>query len=126
MRGILGALILLFGVIVLRFDAISNRPSNVRLVAGNSTANLSEWIPVKPVTEKPSVPRSYLENPLAFLSLAPTDSLQLLPGIGPVIAERVAVTRSGQRSFTKWEDLLSVKGIGPKTLERLKRAACTD
>ncbi|MCZ6766945.1 MAG: helix-hairpin-helix domain-containing protein [bacterium] len=126
MRGILGALILLFGVIVLRFDAIIHRPSNVRLVAGNSTANPSEWIPAKPVPEKRSVPRSYLENPLAFLSLAPIDSLQLLPGIGPVIAERVAVTRSGQRSFTKWEDLLAVKGIGPKTLERLKQAACTD
>ena len=126
MRGILGALILLFCVITLRFDAIIIRPSNVRLVAGNSTANLSEWIPVKPTPEKGSVPQSYLENPLAFLSLAPTDSLQLLPGIGPVIAERVAVTRSGQRSFTKWEDLLAVKGIGPKTLERLKQAACTD
>ena len=126
MRGILGALILLFGVIVLRFDAIINRPPNVRLVAGNSTENLSEWIPVKPVPEKRSVPRSYLENPIAFLSLAPADSLQLLPGIGPVIAERVTVTRSGQRSFTKWEDLLAVKGIGPKTLERLKQAACTD
>lgn len=126
MRGILGALILLFCVIALRFDAIIIRPSNVRLVAGNSTANLSEWIPVKLAPEKRSVPQSYLENPLAFLSLAPTDSLQLLPGIGPVIAERVAVTRSGQRSFTKWEDLLAVKGIGPKTLERLKKAAGVD
>ena len=126
MRGILGALILLFGVIVLRFDAIIEGPSLFRLVAGNSTAKLSDPIPVRPLPKKHFVPLSYRRNPLAFLSLAPTDSLRLLPGIGPVIAERVAVARSGQRSFTTWQDLLAVKGIGPKTLERLKQAADTD
>ncbi len=126
MRAILGALILLFGVIALRFDAITDRPPKSRLVAGNSAANLSDPARVKPLRQEHSVPPSYRKNPLAFLSLAPTDSLRLLPGIGPVIAERVAVARSGQRSFTTWEDLLAVKGIGPKTLERLKQAAETE
>jgi len=126
MRGVLGALIVLSTVIALRFEAITPRPSDVRHLAGNSAANLSDLHRVKTPPDKNSGPLSYRENPLAFLSLAPTDSLQLLPGIGPVIAERIAIARSGQRSFTTWEDLLSVKGIGPKTLERLKQAAATN
>jgi predicted flap endonuclease-1-like 5' DNA nuclease len=66
------------------------------------------------------VPPSYLHNPLLFLSTAPPDSLILLPGIGPVLAERIAGERTGKRSFTTWEDLLAVKGIGPKKLDRLR------
>lgn len=66
------------------------------------------------------VPQSFLRNPLFFLSNAPSDSLTLLPGIGPVLAERIAGARTGKRSFTDWDDLLAVKGIGPKKLDRLR------
>ncbi|MFQ5512425.1 MAG: ComEA family DNA-binding protein [Candidatus Krumholzibacteriia bacterium] len=69
------------------------------------------------------MPDSYFENPLGFLSSAPVDSLVLLPGIGPVIAERLASARSGKRLFTQWEDLLIIKGIGPKKLHRLRTLA---
>jgi predicted flap endonuclease-1-like 5' DNA nuclease len=70
-----------------------------------------------------AAPVGYLADPLEFLSNAPVDSLVLLPGIGPVIAERIANTRTGKRSFTRWEDLLAVRGIGEKKLDRLKRLA---
>jgi competence protein ComEA len=66
------------------------------------------------------VPAAYRQDPLKYLSTAPVDSLQLLPGIGPVIAERLASARTGKRLFTRWEDLLDVKGIGPKKLQQLK------
>jgi DNA uptake protein ComE-like DNA-binding protein len=46
-----------------------------------------------------------------------------LPGVGPVIAERIANAAGGQRRFIRWEDLLSVKGIGPKKLQMLKQIA---
>jgi predicted flap endonuclease-1-like 5' DNA nuclease len=70
-----------------------------------------------------TVPASYLTNPLRFLSEAPTDSLRLLPGIGPVLAERLASARSGRSSFTRWEELLGVRGIGPKKLQKLRTLA---
>jgi competence protein ComEA len=70
-----------------------------------------------------NVPPDFIRNPLSFLSRAPSDSLVLLPGIGPVIAERIIDARTGKRSFTKWEDLLAIKGIGPKTLDRLRTLA---
>lgn len=72
---------------------------------------------------RPGVPRSFRNNPLEFLSTAPPDSLILLPGIGPVLAERVARARNGKSLFTQWDDLLGVKGIGPRTVERLKALA---
>jgi DNA uptake protein ComE-like DNA-binding protein len=31
--------------------------------------------------------------------------------------------RTGKRPFIRWEDLLAIKGIGPKTIERLKKLA---
>ncbi len=41
--------------------------------------------------------------------------LELLPRIGPAMAERIIMARP----FMKIDDLLKVKGIGPKTFERL-------
>jgi competence protein ComEA len=54
------------------------------------------------------------------------DSLILLPGIGPVLAERLENARTGQRSFRRWEELLAVRGIGPKRVEQLKKLAEKD
>jgi len=71
----------------------------------------------------PSVPPAFKRDPLAFLSAAPADSLELLPGIGPVLALRLVAERRGRGSFTSWDDVLRVRGIGPRTIERLQALA---
>lgn len=50
---------------------------------------------------------------------APADSLQLLPGVGPVMAGRIVAAREQGTVFRTPEDLLAIKGIGPATLARL-------
>lgn len=50
---------------------------------------------------------------------APADSLELLPGIGPVLADRIVEYRQSHR-FEREIDLTAVKGIGAKTFERLR------
>jgi len=50
---------------------------------------------------------------------APTDSLELLPGIGPVLADRIVEYRK-HRQFERPVDITEVKGIGPKMYERLR------
>ncbi len=50
---------------------------------------------------------------------APADSLELLPGIGPVLADRIVAYRQHER-FERPVDLTEVNGIGPKLLERLR------
>ena len=50
---------------------------------------------------------------------APADSLELLPGIGPVLADRIVAARKKKR-FENEIDLVDVKGIGPRLYERLR------
>jgi DNA uptake protein ComE-like DNA-binding protein len=51
-------------------------------------------------------------------NVADGPTLQLLPGIGPALAERILAERA-TRPFTDAADLSRVPGIGPKTVERL-------
>ncbi|WP_209324763.1 ComEA family DNA-binding protein [Brevibacterium renqingii] len=53
------------------------------------------------------------------LNTADATALQTLPGVGPVTAEAIISHRQTQ-PFAAVEDLLLVKGIGPKTYESLK------
>ncbi|NJD19668.1 MAG: helix-hairpin-helix domain-containing protein, partial [Gemmatimonadetes bacterium] len=46
-------------------------------------------------------------------------ALQALPGVGPALARRLVEARAGS-PFRSVDDLLSVRGLGPATLERLR------
>lgn len=48
------------------------------------------------------------------------DELMTVPGIGPVMAGRIILYRENYGSFKKFEDVINVKGIGPKTLVKIK------
>jgi competence ComEA-like helix-hairpin-helix protein len=50
---------------------------------------------------------------------APADSLELLPGIGKTLADRIVAYRQEHRYETEI-DITNVTGIGPKLYERLK------
>ncbi len=50
---------------------------------------------------------------------APADSLELLPGIGRTLADRIVEYRQ-QKPFLREIDITEVKGIGPKLYERIK------
>ncbi len=53
------------------------------------------------------------------LNLSPIDSLELVPGIGPVLAGRIVGSRAAQR-FDSVGDALRIRGIGPATLEMIR------
>lgn len=53
------------------------------------------------------------------LNLADSTTLQTLPGVGPVTAEAI-ISHRQEQPFAAVEDLLLVKGIGPKTFESLR------
>jgi competence protein ComEA len=54
------------------------------------------------------------------LNLATVQQLESLPGIGPVLAERIVTWREQNGRFTSVEDLLDVSGIGDKVLAGLR------
>lgn len=51
---------------------------------------------------------------------APWPELALLPNIGEQLAKRIVADRAQRGPFKDLDDLLRVKGIGPKTLETLR------
>ena len=128
MRKIVGALILLVAAVFHRSDDLYRSRSDAES-NGARLVQAAEPVPADTTTRKrrartgQSIPPDYQRNPLVFFSTAPRDSLVLLPGVGPVLAERIVSARTGKRSFTRWDDLLAIKGIGPKTVERLKKLA---
>jgi len=54
------------------------------------------------------------------LNTATEKELAGLPGIGPVLARRIVEYRRRHGPFRSPEDLLAIKGIGPRRLERLR------
>jgi competence protein ComEA len=54
------------------------------------------------------------------LNRASKEDLEALPGIGPVLADRIAAYRERSGPFRSVEDMLAVKGIGPVKLEKIR------
>lgn len=56
------------------------------------------------------------------INTATVDELEQLPGVGPVLAARIALHREENGLFAVVEDLLDVAGIGERKLEGLREA----
>ncbi|TDI83849.1 MAG: ComEA family DNA-binding protein [Chloroflexi bacterium] len=54
------------------------------------------------------------------VNVASAPELERLPGIGPVIAQRIVEYREQNGPYQRLEDLLEVEGIGPAKLESLQ------
>lgn len=83
--------------------------------------------PARPVTmlaqkeKKPLLVRKLKAAPTERIDVnhATTAELQRLPGIGPTLSQRILEARA-KKPFQSIEDLRRVRGIGAKTLERLR------
>ncbi len=60
------------------------------------------------------------ESPKIDLNTATLSQLKGLPGIGPVIAERILELREKSGPFKRIEDLMNIRGIGEKKFLKLK------
>jgi competence protein ComEA len=54
------------------------------------------------------------------INTARSEQLQLLPRVGPALAERIIAFREANGQFKKVDELMAVKGIGEKSLEKLR------
>lgn len=60
------------------------------------------------------------------LNTATQAELELLPGIGPAMAKRILEYRATHGKFTSVDQLDSVKGIGTKTMAKLRPLVSVD
>ncbi|MBN2030463.1 helix-hairpin-helix domain-containing protein [bacterium] len=59
-------------------------------------------------------------NLLVSINKATQEQLEYLPGIGPVMASRIIAYRDQHHGFSTIDELVEIKGIGEKTVEKLR------
>jgi competence protein ComEA len=60
------------------------------------------------------------ENKKLDLNRATAEELETLPGVGPVLAQRMVEWRKAHGRYRTVEDMRDVKGIGRKRMEQLR------
>ena len=55
------------------------------------------------------------------INTATSAQLQLVPGIGPSTAEKILQMRKSYGAFKSVNDLMAIRGIGPKRLEKMRK-----
>jgi competence protein ComEA len=79
--------------------------------------------------ESPPVPSPSIQSPSdgkININTADAAALESLPGIGPVIAQRIIDHRLANGLFTQIEEIMDVSGIGPATFEKVKDLIATE
>jgi competence protein ComEA len=55
------------------------------------------------------------------LNTATSAELQQVPGIGPATADKILQMRKSYGAFKSVDDLLAIRGLGPKRLEKMRK-----
>lgn len=88
----------------------------------------AQWVPsVEPDSdqrpEKMEAPAKEIskKSDIIEINSATHEDLTSIPGIGPVLADRIIQYRENQGRFRSIEDLKNIKGIGQKKFDNLKK-----
>lgn len=115
---------------VSRFFDFSRRQLRFLTVFSSTAVILALYLFIRsyasPTTDAVTLPVFLGDNEIQYTGLfvldpntAPIDSLELLPGIGPTLADRIVAYRTHSH-FSTEIDITEVKGIGPRLYERLR------
>jgi competence ComEA-like helix-hairpin-helix protein len=78
---------------------------------------LAAWLLICPMGSANKKPPPAPVN----LNTATSAQLQQVPGIGPSTADKIVQMRKSYGPFKSVNDLLAIRGIGPKKLEKMRR-----
>jgi comEA protein len=83
----------------------------------NESQNVITTSPVKPVLQSPEAETRFVR---ISLNQSGANELKTLPGIGPVMANRIVEYRKQNGSFQSIEEVIHVKGIGESTFKKME------
>lgn len=106
----------------------STRASGTQTRPPTATSASSSATPVATATTAPTEPRTTVRAATATSAAAKTinintatrDELEVLPFIGPAIAQRIVDDRTANDPYKQIEDLARVRGISPRTVDQLR------
>lgn len=103
-------------------EAPKQEPKKVARVAGATSGNQASESPTtdQPKQSAQSPASSPQQSGKVNINTAGSAELDSLKGIGPVLAERIIEYRNANGPFKSIEEIINVKGIGPKTFEKFK------
>lgn len=116
-------------------DWLRGSPKLVAVLILGSLVAVGAWMTIAPIGRAPgqepgqairiadvlaTTPRAERARGRLDLNTASQAELELLPGIGPRTATRIIEFRSQVRAIRDVDELLNVKGIGRRTVERLR------
>ncbi|MCB1218123.1 helix-hairpin-helix domain-containing protein [bacterium] len=102
-----------------RVQLLPDPPSGSDDPAPALTETSSTSDPVTPERQE-AQPNGSSDSGRLDLNTASAAELDELPGIGPVLAERIVMAREQRAGFRSLDELLEVEGIGSATLEHLR------
>lgn len=85
-----------------------------------TAADPQQALPVTSPIDEVKEPVSAENEGKIEINTATAEELRTLPGIGPSKAQAIIDFRVSNKGFKSVDDLLQVKGIGPKILEKLR------